>query len=137
MDPPLGPKRSGHRHKPQQKASEGKSSTYRALVVTCFCIAEWSLYLYLPKKSKARDCSIERPYCHKSRDLSPTQWEKTAFSTIPDFSLFSTRQVNYFFLVDIIFNLGEICIFTSYAFIHLHIWFIHYWKGENSKFFSK
>lgn len=52
MDPALGPKRSGHRHKPQQKASEGKSSTYRALVVTCFCIAEWSLYLYLPKKAK-------------------------------------------------------------------------------------
>ena len=49
------------------------------------------------QKSKARDCSIQRPHCHKSRGLSPAHWETASLSIIPNFSLFSTWQVNYFF----------------------------------------
>jgi len=38
-DPPLGPKRPGHRHKPQQKASGRKSSTCRVLTRSCIAPA--------------------------------------------------------------------------------------------------
>lgn len=104
MNPPLVPKRSGRRHKPQQKASGGKSSTYRALVLACSCTAQWLLYLYLPKKQS------QRPQYRKARPPQK-QRPKPQFSgrNLRFLQLLISRYCPHgrlitFFLADIILN---------------------------------
>lgn len=91
---PLTSSRDGHGPSTRARAARTEviylQVTDPGLLVHC-----WVAALPAPakKKSKTRDCNLKRPNHSESRDLNPSQQEKTSFSIIPYFSFFSMWEV--------------------------------------------